>query len=112
MVTVISFTLCVTVSFYDPVAAFYLLPTRAWELGCGAILAVYGKRLAAAIPALFHHNLAPLGPTILAVAFVYLNEKTLFPGYAAALPVLAAAMIILATERGGYCGQSLGHLYF
>lgn len=106
-ITVISFALCVALTLHNPVVAFYLLPTRAWELGCGAILAIYGQRLAASIPTSIHRSLVLLGIFVISAAFVTLNEETLFPGYAALLPVFGAAMIILATERHGFFGQSV-----
>ena len=37
-----SFALCVVLSFMRPDAAFYLLPTRAWELGLGSLAALAG----------------------------------------------------------------------
>jgi peptidoglycan/LPS O-acetylase OafA/YrhL len=37
-----SFALCVVLSFSRPDAAFYLLPTRAWELGLGSLAALAG----------------------------------------------------------------------
>ncbi|HEY1327927.1 MAG TPA: acyltransferase family protein [Casimicrobiaceae bacterium] len=42
-VTMLSLALCVAASRVDPVAAFYLLPTRAWELGIGSIGALLPK---------------------------------------------------------------------
>ncbi|MEO5830576.1 MAG: acyltransferase family protein [Rhodanobacter sp.] len=42
LVLVASFALCVVLSYQEPEAAFYLLPTRAWELAIGSIAALSG----------------------------------------------------------------------
>lgn len=75
---------------WDPQAAFYLPPFRAWELGLGALLAF--------IPTGWR---APRGSgwvggmMLLASIFVY-DHGTPFPGPAALLPTLATALILVA----------------
>lgn len=72
--------------------AFYMLPTRAWELFAGSLLAL------GAIPAVRNRWLAEgvcavaLGAIIWATATYDYN--TVFPGVAALAPVLAAAALI------------------
>ncbi|MEO7478128.1 MAG: acyltransferase family protein, partial [Lysobacteraceae bacterium] len=48
IVLVASLTLCITLSFSNPNAAFYLLPTRAWELAIGSFAALAGVHREAA----------------------------------------------------------------
>jgi peptidoglycan/LPS O-acetylase OafA/YrhL len=78
--------------------AFYSLPTRAWELGLGGLLAVtatWHPRLPAAVA-------APLGWAGLAAivaAFVLVAPTTPYPGTAALLPALGSAAVILAGGR-------------
>ena len=43
VLAVSSFVLCLAVVGWKPVAAFYLLPTRAWEMALGSTLAVAGS---------------------------------------------------------------------
>src|SRR5438093_3766710 len=50
VVVVASAGLSVVGTIAYPAAAFYLLPTRAWELGAGAIVALAGQRLTALRP--------------------------------------------------------------
>lgn len=38
--TLASLALCMSMVAFKPTATFYLMPTRAWELGCGAALAI------------------------------------------------------------------------
>src|SRR5690606_13704713 len=76
-----------------PDAAFYLLPTRAWEFLCGSLIAVlpdpqperYRRPLAASI----YLGLA----AILAPCFYYTSE-TPFPGFAALPPCIGTAVVI------------------
>jgi peptidoglycan/LPS O-acetylase OafA/YrhL len=78
----------------SPVAAFYLLPSRAWELLCGAALAL---NLVPAISGAVLRQIAAtsgLGMVLLAV-FLF-DAETQFPGFAALLPCLGTALIIHA----------------
>jgi len=71
-----------------PIWAFYSLPTRAWELGFGALLLFLPTSLKKfrVLP-----WLALLGVAISALNF---DENTAFPGKNALLPVLATALLI------------------
>lgn len=74
-------------------AAFYLLPTRAFELLVGALLALVAWQVASRVHANF---LAGIG-TGLVIGSVFLySEETLFPGLAALLPALGTACLIVA----------------
>ncbi len=81
-----------------PDAAFYLIPTRAWELLMGAILALRaapGLRSPLLREALGWAGLA----LILAPVFVY-DAQTPFPGLAALPPCLGSALIIWTGQSG------------
>ena len=74
--------------------AFFSLPSRAWELGVGGLLAFAlskGARLAQGAPVAILGWVGLLG--LLALAALY-NESTVFPGVNALLPVLATAALI------------------
>lgn len=72
----------------SPIWAFYSLPTRAWELGFGALLLF--------IPDRFWRNryIPWLGAIGIAVAALKFDEQTAFPGINALLPVVATALLI------------------
>lgn len=78
-----------------PAAAYYLLPTRAWELLAGAGLALAApqlSRLHIQIRALFGW----IGLlTVVLVGWFY-NENTIFPGVLALLPVAATGAMIIS----------------
>lgn len=78
-----------------PSANFYLLPTRAWELGVGAICAflLYGKSLKG------NQVLSALG-LLLIVFSIFTYDKTVpFPSVYALVPVIGSALIILFASQ-------------
>ncbi|GAB3650691.1 acyltransferase family protein [Glycomyces tarimensis] len=90
-----SFYLSVTRTADDPVWSYFGIHTRAWELALGALIAVGAARLQRLPGALA--ALASWAGLALVVASVFvLDEDTVFPGYAAAMPVAGAALVIAA----------------
>lgn len=87
-----SFALCILVTQRWPSAAFNLLPTRFWELGVGAALAMGMMR----IPErrVLREGLAGLGVVLLGVSIFLYDEAIAFPGWWAALPVAGTALVI------------------
>jgi len=88
LVTITTFALGVWLTIVAPIWAFYSLPTRAWELSVGALIAL--------LPALRrqHRSLAVLGATSLIVSAFWFNESTAFPGAYALIPVLGTAALL------------------
>ena len=75
--------------------AFFLLPTRAWELAMGAVLAIVafrGVRVRAGVAA----PAGAAGVGLIIVAGAVLSVDTPFPGTAALLPTVGAALVIAA----------------
>ena len=75
--------------------AFFSLPTRAWELALGGSLAVAGARLSL-LPQRVAAAAGWVGLALIVVAGVVLNETTPFPGTAALLPTVGAALVIVS----------------
>ncbi|WP_194410816.1 acyltransferase family protein [Microbacterium cremeum] len=97
-----SFALCVWLTFQSQPWAFFSLPSRAWELGVGGLVAVVLQHRARAIPERLAPMLGWAGIAAVAASVVFFSSETLFPGAAAALPVLGTAAVIAAGEtRGG-----------
>ncbi len=89
-----SFALGVALVPKDPKFAFYMLPTRAWELLTGALLAMSA---APAPKSLFEARAAGLtGLALIAATIVGYRADTPFPGLAAAPPAFGAALAIWA----------------
>jgi len=75
--------------------AFYSLPTRAWELALGALAALAAGHLTR-IPPRLAAVAGSTGLALIAAAAVLLRPETPFPGTAALLPALGAALVISA----------------
>ena len=88
LVTITSFALGVWLTTVSPIWAFYSLPTRAWELSVGALIAL--------LPSLRRQStwLAVTGLVLLAVSAFFFNERTAFPGFYALAPVLGTAALL------------------
>jgi peptidoglycan/LPS O-acetylase OafA/YrhL len=82
----------VVLSFRDPAANFYLLPSRAWELLVGSYLALARP---APLRSLWRRDmLGVLGLLLICVPMFLYDESTRFPGLAAIPPCLGAAIMI------------------
>jgi len=97
-VTAISFVVSVAGTVFARDAAFYLAPSRAWELGVGALLAL------GAIPVSHSKHVRSLvalcGLAAIAGSVVLFTPSTLFPGVAALLPCLGTGAILWAGSGG------------
>jgi len=93
LLSLLSLAGCIWLTPQNSSQAFYLLPTRAWELGAGVLLALWKPQpLSGRWANLF--TLAGLALT--AYCALTLNKNDAFPGYLALLPVLAACLLIAA----------------
>jgi peptidoglycan/LPS O-acetylase OafA/YrhL len=90
-------------SIYDthshPASAYFSTSARVWELGLGAALALAATRVGR-LPAAWRAGLGWAGIAAIVVAAVAYSGSTEFPGYAALLPTLGAALVI---------GAGIGH---
>ena len=88
LVTISTFALGIWLTIAAPIWAFYSLPTRAWELSVGALVAL--------LPVLRRQSraLAIFGIGALAISAFWFSETTAFPGAYALLPVLGTAALL------------------
>lgn len=99
----VSFAGGVVQTYSDQPWAFFSLPTRAWELGAGGLLALAVSR-GIRIPARLAPAAGWIGLAGIVAVAVLFDAGTVFPGVAAALPVAATLLVILAGStpvRGG-----------
>jgi len=104
-VLLISLALSIYAMGTAPTANFYLLPTRAWELLVGALLA-----LAPPPPArskIANEAIAAIGLALILFAVFSFDETTPFPGYNAIYPCLGSALIIYSGTGAGTLVGSL-----
>ena len=103
----VSFALGAYVTRSHQIAAFYLLPTRAWELLVGAALGAY--RVPAAVEqSLRTFNTAHVtkyvgwaGLALVLAGFVLINESSNFPGFVALVPTIGTLAILISIADGG-----------
>jgi len=93
---------------HAPDSAYYLLPSRAWELMLGSFLALTPRS------GTFRGSTTDLliltGSAAIIVPMVMYSEHTPFPGWAALVPCAGTAMIVWATERpSGVLVKALAH---
>ena len=110
-VSVLSLIWSVHYTAANVAAAYFSTPARAWELGLGAALALaLGAFRSAQLPARWRTWMGWTGVACIAVAAVTFSAATPFPGYAALLPTLGAALVIAAGLSGVSGRFSTGRL--
>ena len=97
-VTLASFAFSVWATQTHRAAAYFVTPTRAWEFGAGALVVLLMRRWAP--PLVLARLFRWLGIAGLLAAAWFFSAATPFPGYAAALPVIATAVVIIAGDTG------------
>lgn len=95
VLALMSFGASVFLTKTDPVFAFYMLPTRAWELIVGGLVFLFPLQLGKRNSTICE-GLGLLA--ILASVFCF-SEQDLWPGYLALLPVLGTALVIYGNTQ-------------
>lgn len=91
-----------------PVAGFYLLPTRFWELALGALAALFLVRFGQATGTRLTREVAGwLGLALIAFAVFTFDEATPFPGLFALIPTVGALLIVLFAREGTLAAKLL-----
>ncbi|WP_085630171.1 acyltransferase family protein [Pseudomonas sp. R16(2017)] len=92
-----------------PTATFYLLPTRAWELLMGALLAFYLFQEKKRHPGQITKQAgAALGFSLIVFSSVFYDKYTPFPSLYALVPTVGASLIILYATPATFVGRLLG----
>lgn len=93
----ISFTLSIIVSQINPSAAFYLLPTRAWEMMVGGLIylffnkTIFTKKVSISIEL--------VGFVLIFSSVAFFSTTTLWPSYNALIPVVGTFLVLLAANN-------------
>lgn len=104
-----SLGLSIWTSMHKPVAGFYLLPARGWELLTGALIALHLTRKPQQdVPAYFSELAAWLGLALIAAAVFLFDKHSVWPGWRAGLPVAGTALVILFATAQTSAGRLLG----
>lgn len=96
----VSFAAACVESDLRPTFAYFSTPTRAWELGVGALVALVPKSVSAALGARAHAAIWLTGLGVIVASAFAITESTTFPGPWAALPVLGTSAILFSDRPG------------
>ncbi|WP_167854973.1 acyltransferase family protein [Mangrovimicrobium sediminis] len=103
-------------AYHKPTATYYLLPTRAWELLTGSVVALlYARRdWPHSLRWIARHNgsLSLLGLLLTAIPIFAYDKHTPFPGLWAAVPVLGTALLIACAQPGTLAYRLLSNRWF
>jgi peptidoglycan/LPS O-acetylase OafA/YrhL len=94
---VLSFVLNIALVEFKPTAAFYLLPTRGWELAAGGLVYLLARQL---VLSKANTNLIFwLGWILVFSSLAFITQDLAWPGYWALFPVLGASLILFANNQ-------------
>lgn len=113
LILIVSLAVAQWGSLVKPVPAFYLLPTRSWELLMGGLAAIY---LSTPNRRDLGHSVKEIGgwlgiALILYAVFAY-SRYTPFPGLFAVVPTSGALLIITMTSEQTSAGRFIGSRIF
>jgi len=99
-------------AYNAPVANFFLLPFRSWELAIGACIAFYFLYINSNTPCTKPHNtlnelLSGLGLALIFYAIFMFDESTPFPSLYTLIPTLGTALVILFSSANTFVGRLL-----
>jgi peptidoglycan/LPS O-acetylase OafA/YrhL len=103
-ITIASFVLSLFLTPREPIWSFYSLPTRAWELGIGALLLFIPKRIR------FSSNYGWAALALILYGTLTFTDKTPFPGTAALVPVIGTAFAIASLNNWPRAMNRFGNL--
>ena len=107
----VSFVFAQWGSLHASKAAFYLLPTRVWELMIGALIPFIPQRFALPREVVFGQALSIGGLVLIAYAVFQFGDVP-YPGVYALAPTIGAALIILSANQQTLVGRLLGSRIF
>jgi peptidoglycan/LPS O-acetylase OafA/YrhL len=87
-------------TYDDPTAAYFSTAARGWELGAGSAVAVVLSRRSWALPRIVTEALSWVGLAAIAMAALTFTAHTQVPGYAIALPITGAVLLIVSGAGG------------
>ena len=94
---IISLLISIVGTYLKPTPAFFLLPTRAWEMLAGGLILLFGHRLH------FSNNVQRwfeyAGYCIIVASIVLFDSSMQWPGSWAMVPVLGTCLVIVANQQ-------------
>lgn len=104
IVVIASFAACLLLVQDRPTSTFYLLHTRAWELGIGALGAFWERRRRIEAS----NALSALGFAMIVGSMLLFDADTPHPSHPTAIPVLGTLLVLLYAKEGTLVARLLG----
>jgi hypothetical protein len=96
-VAVSSFAVALILTDVAPPLSFFSLPSRAWELAIGALLAIWlGRRSQRHIPSVVSQTAGLVGLLLIVGSAILIDPQQPFPSLTALAPTIGAALVIVA----------------
>lgn len=94
----LSFILCVVATYKWSTPAYYLLPTRAWEMMVGGVAYLYPL----AVKNKYKKSIEWLGLILIFLSYFLISKENAWPGYLALIPVLGVYLIIQSNRNESF----------
>ena len=111
LITLISFLNSIYYSFNSLSHAFYLIDSRIWELSFGGLIYCYKDEIKLIKidfkPEIFLYS----GLFLIAISYIIIDPKFLFPGFYAAIPVLGSGIVLIAADLYNKQNRLLGNRF-
>jgi peptidoglycan/LPS O-acetylase OafA/YrhL len=101
--TVVGFIFCVIITYKWPDPAYYLLPTRAWEMMIGGVAYLYPIVLKEKRKKLLEW----FGLSLILITYFFISKENLWPGYLSILPTLGACFILQAKRNDSFITNNI-----
>ena len=102
----VSLMLSENLAYSDPAQGFYMLHSRAWELGLGGLIALavpvwpHSPPVSERVLAAIRSTASVVGVLLILYAALMFDSTTSWPGISALVPVLGTALVIVAGPTG------------
>lgn len=94
-----SLLLALWLAYARPAMGFFIFPARAWEMLAGGLVYLHGREVCAALGKTRARGLEAAGLALLAIALLFVDAATPWPGPWALLPVLGASLVLATDNR-------------
>lgn len=101
--TVLGFIFCIIATYKWPDPAYYLLPTRAWEMMIGGVAYLYPITLKEERKKLLEW----LGLALIIGSYFFISKETPWPSYFALFPVLGSFLIIQSQRNDSFVTNNI-----
>jgi len=91
-ITILSFAVMIITTQNDNDFAFYMLPSRFWELSIGSLAFVIGKKIT--LNRFSNYTLVSLAIAGILLSGIFISENDLWPSYYTLIPVLCTVAIL------------------